>query len=212
VEYLVSEALMPNPKIFELTENIDDYKNVNVNLTVLDLSVNPLGNSGVESLCEFLQDKRSKLKHLDLSECKITNKGTISLFNSLAFQKSLRILKLNKNTIGCGSSAYNDGPVVNLVQCFSEERFCLDLEELHVENCNIGNQDVRALSRTLRGNNALKVLMLKKNPLSMRGLEPLMESLGSKSCKLETLDLSGTQMCDDCSRVLAKQLTVNTRL
>lgn len=60
--------------------------------------------------------------------------------------------------------------------------------------------------------NSLKILKLNKNQITKTGIIPLMNSLGSKMCKIETLDLTSTGFCDNCAPAFCKSLQTNFSL
>lgn len=70
----------------------------------LDLSVNPLGNAGIEALSTFIKSKFNTIVKLNVSDCKIKTKGAVTLFLAIARQTALEELDLSKNDIGITSS------------------------------------------------------------------------------------------------------------
>jgi len=70
----------------------------------LDLSLNPIGNAGIEILSTFIKSKITTLIKLNVSDCKIKTKGAVTLFLAISRQTFLEELDLSKNDIGISSS------------------------------------------------------------------------------------------------------------
>lgn len=70
----------------------------------LDLSLNPIGNAGIEILSTFIKSRFNTLLKLNVSDCKIKTKGAVTLFLAIARQTFLQELDLSKNDIGISSS------------------------------------------------------------------------------------------------------------
>jgi hypothetical protein len=66
-------------------------------LVLLDLSQNPIGAEGVYVLIQALLPHDSRLQHLDLSRCKVGDRGATSLIGRRL--GALQILKLSDNQI-----------------------------------------------------------------------------------------------------------------
>jgi len=86
--------------IKELTKG----KLVSKNLTNISFKGNPLGDDGAVNLSEFLckHDMLPHLTHLDLSDCKIGNKGASAIAEALLVKKDLKNLKMIKNPFSAG--------------------------------------------------------------------------------------------------------------
>uniref|UniRef100_A0A5F4VYU8 NLR family pyrin domain containing 7 n=1 Tax=Callithrix jacchus TaxID=9483 RepID=A0A5F4VYU8_CALJA len=75
---------------------------VNQHLTHLCLAKNPIGDRGVELLCEGLSYPDCKLQTLVLQQCNITKRGCRPISKVLQGVCSLTDLDLSLNHIGCG--------------------------------------------------------------------------------------------------------------
>ena len=67
------------------------------NLLKLNISKNKIGDKGIEILSQALPFNRSKLTHLNLSDCGIEYPGLIKLFDSLKQNFSLNTLIVDNN-------------------------------------------------------------------------------------------------------------------
>ena len=65
-------------------------------LSVLNISINPIGNIGVDSLTAFLKHKNNHLSALNISECHIFGTAAIRFWNSMRYT-SLVSIDASKN-------------------------------------------------------------------------------------------------------------------
>ncbi|XP_037373213.1 ribonuclease inhibitor [Talpa occidentalis] len=72
----------------------------NQHLRELQLSRNPLGNAGVQLLCQGLSQPDTKLQTLWLSDCEVTDSSCGSFASLLLANRSLRELDLSNNGLG----------------------------------------------------------------------------------------------------------------
>ncbi|XP_036417261.1 ribonuclease inhibitor-like [Colossoma macropomum] len=77
-------------------------------LRELNLKNNKLGDSGVKEFSELLKDPYCKLEKLQLSECRITDKGCADLFKTLKSNPSSHLRELNLSGNKTGYSAIRE--------------------------------------------------------------------------------------------------------
>ncbi|XP_072517591.1 uncharacterized protein [Salminus brasiliensis] len=166
------------------------------NLTLLDLSNNPIQDLGVELLSEGLRSPACKLETLRLSECNLTERSCSALLQVLSSESSnLTLLDLSNN------------PIQDLgVERLSEglNNFNYKLETLGLSECNLTERSCSALLQVLSSESSnLTLLDLSNNPIQDLGVELLSEGLRSPACKLETLRLSECNLTErSCSALL----------
>ncbi|XP_072518854.1 uncharacterized protein [Salminus brasiliensis] len=166
------------------------------NLTLLDLSNNPIQDLGVELLSEGLRSPACKLETLRLSECNLTERSCSALLQVLSSESSnLTLLDLSNN------------PIQDLgVELLSEglKNFNYKLETLGLIECNLTERSCSALLQVLSSESSnLTLLDLSNNPIQDLGVELLSEGLRSPACKLETLRLSECNLTErSCSALL----------
>ncbi|XP_016116238.1 NACHT, LRR and PYD domains-containing protein 3-like [Sinocyclocheilus grahami] len=145
-------------------------------LRELDLSMNELGVSGVENICDLLMNPQCKLEKLYLRGCSITEEQCLILTSALKLNPShLRELDLSMNKIK------NTG--VNHLCNVLKDSHC-KLERLSLNDCAI--TDVSSLTQSLTNKKALqflKELDLKNNNIQ-DSEKQLIDVLRDSNCKL----------------------------
>ncbi|XP_049322201.1 uncharacterized protein LOC107197484 isoform X2 [Astyanax mexicanus] len=149
-------------------------------LIELDLSGNKLGDSGMQKLCDLLENEQFKLSNLQLCDCKITEISA-SLTSALKSNPShLKELGLSKNKVG------NSG-VTQLIDLLQSSN--CSLEKLNLSFCNISKDGYEALATALKSNTSkLAELDLRGNP-GDTGVGLLTDLLQDQNCTLKTLRL-----------------------
>ncbi|KAI5616603.1 NACHT, LRR and PYD domains-containing protein 12 isoform X19 [Silurus asotus] len=112
------------------------------NLTEVDLSGNPLENTGVKELCAGLKSPKCKLEKLSLSDCSITEEGYTALAEALKSNPSSKLLELDLRGNDPGASGVklltelNLDPKFKLRLLKSEdaEKACVFLNEIVGKN------------------------------------------------------------------------------
>ena len=148
-------------------------------LNELDLSENLIGNEGIEILGNCINSPSlNTLRTLNLNQCKIDFVGAYNFFYNLKNNKKLEVLNLSKNNLSSDK--------------FGELRTYLNiinLKELKLNKCKIGNLGAAALADGLCNNNSLKVLEINDNKIDDDGFHYFKE-VPLKNSSLEVLDIS----------------------
>ena len=173
------------------------------NLHELCLSRNPL-HSGVSHLAENLHHV-PQLTVLELDNVQMGEKECAVLAASLKDLKKLERLSMAKNALGHGiiELAKNLGSVRNLTR--------MDLSDT-----NMGENEVSAVARALKGLPKLSYLGLGFNPLG-RGVRDLVQHLssvpkveGDLSLHLQGVQMTKTELNELCTAVNGRNITVVT--
>ncbi|KAK2915643.1 hypothetical protein Q8A67_000017 [Cirrhinus molitorella] len=173
-----------------------------LHLRELDLSENKIQNTGVNHLCDILNDSHCNLERLRLSDCCITGEGCSYLTSALKSNPShLRELDLSENNLG-------DSGVKNLSDLLMNPQS--KLEEMHLCRCSITEKQCLILTSGLKSNPShLRELDLSKNQIKNTGVNHLCDILNDSHCKLERLKLSDCDMTDEGCCALTSALKLN---
>ncbi|XP_053479767.1 NACHT, LRR and PYD domains-containing protein 12 [Ictalurus furcatus] len=164
-------------------------------LTEVDLSSNPLEDSGVKLLCAGLKSPNCKLEKLRLSDCSITEEGYAALAEAL---KSSHLIELDLRGNDPGASG------VKLLTDVLQDPHCT-LETLRLSDCNIKQEGYAALAEALKSNPSshLIELDLRGNDPGDSGMKQLRNLINDPKCKLKTLRLSECNLTEKgCSALL----------
>ncbi|XP_042301381.1 ribonuclease inhibitor [Sceloporus undulatus] len=183
------------------TSNCKDISTIlstNQDLTELKLNNNELGDSGVEVLSKGLLHPSCKLQKLWLQNCNLTEACCENLRSVLSSKSSLTELHLGDNTLGTSG-------VKVLCQGLLDPN--CQLENLHLEYCELSAENVEAISSALRTKSSLKELNLSNNSLGDAAVKQLCQSVLDTRCNLQTLRLENCDVtansCEDLSTVLS---------
>ncbi|XP_064338991.1 NACHT, LRR and PYD domains-containing protein 3 isoform X2 [Camelus dromedarius] len=175
----------------------------NPNLTELDLSENPLGDTGVKYLCEGLRHSNCKMEKLELSECSLSAACCKSLAQVLSSTRSLtKLLLINNKIEDLGLKLLCEG--LKQPDC--------QLKDLALWTCHLTGECCQDLCNALYTNEHLRDLDLSDNALGDEGMQVLCEGLKHPSCKLQTLWLAECYLTDACCGALASVLSRNENL
>ncbi|KAM9467865.1 NLR family CARD domain-containing protein 3-like isoform 1-T3 [Clarias gariepinus] len=171
-------------------------------LRVLDLSMNKVGDSGVNCLCDLLENPSSKLETLGLYKCGVSDEGCAALTSALKSNPShLRDLDLSNNNVGDSGVKY--------LSALLENPLC-KLETLKLYECDISGEGCAALASALRSNPShLRELDLSDDNLGDTGVKYLSTVLENPHCKLEILWLYNCGVSDEGCAALTSALRSN---
>ena len=165
----------------EVTALAHSLKNV-THLSELLLSKNPLGR-GISELVKQLHFV-PHLKELHLDDTQMGEEEVTALAHSLQNVTQLSKLELSNNPLGHGIS-----------ELAKQLHFVPHLKELHLDDTQMGEEEVTALAHSLQNVTQLSKLELSNNPLG-HGISELAKHLHSVP-HLKQLYLNDTQMCEE---------------
>ena len=148
-------------------------------LQKLDISFNALGH-GIIELANHLHCVLSLIE-LYLNNTKMRGEEATALFRCLQSVTQLKILYLSSNPLGYG-----------IMEVAKHLNFVPGLRGLHLDDTQMGEEEVSALARALYNIPELGALDLSDNPLG-RGVSVLIQHLSSVP-ELYWLDLNGVKM------------------
>ncbi|XP_006877048.1 PREDICTED: ribonuclease inhibitor [Chrysochloris asiatica] len=147
-------------------------------LRELHLSDNPLGNEGLQLLCEGLRDPQCRLERVQLEFCNLNAQGCEMLAGVLQARASLKELVLSNNELGqAGVQALCRGLLAAAAP----------LEILKLSSCGVTAANCKELCSIVATKHCLRELDLGDNQLGDEGLATLCPGLLSPSSRLRTL-------------------------
>ncbi|KAL1254973.1 hypothetical protein QQF64_013034, partial [Cirrhinus molitorella] len=170
-------------------------------LRELDLSLNKLGDSGLNLLSDGMKD-HCRLETLRLSYCGVTDEGCAALASVLRSNPShLRELDLSGNELGAFE--------LNLLSAGLKDPLC-KLDTLWLSDCGVTNEGCAALASALRSNPShLRKLDLTENTLRHSDVKLLSDLKDNPQYNLETLNLRKCGVTDEGCAALASALKSN---
>ncbi|XP_053057499.1 NACHT, LRR and PYD domains-containing protein 12 isoform X2 [Acinonyx jubatus] len=175
----------------------------NPNLTELDLSENPLGDTGVKYLCEGLRHSNCKVEKLDLSTCYLTDASCMELSSFLQVSQTLKELFVFANTLG-------DIGVQHLCEGLQHAQGII--ESLVLSQCSLSAACCESLAQVLSSTRSLTRLLLINNKIEDLGLKWLCEGLKQPDCQLKDLALWTCHLTGECCQDLCNALYTNEYL
>ncbi|KAM9313623.1 LOW QUALITY PROTEIN: NACHT, LRR and PYD domains-containing protein 3-like [Gastrophryne carolinensis] len=150
----------------------------NTSLTSLDLSRNPLQDSGITLLCEGLRHPGCVLQYLRLEDCGLTSSCCADLCSVITTNTSLTSLDLTLNPL-------QDSGIKLLCEGLRHPG-CV-LQKLRLEECGLTSSCCADLCSVITTNTSLTSLDLTYNPLQDSGITLLCEGLRHPGCVLQEL-------------------------
>ena len=237
---LANEKILSGIEIFNLSSNCLTSQSATAissviqkgNLTMLGLSCNNLGESGISEISQALK-LNSTLKTLTLSLNDIGINGAISLALSLSHNHTLERLYIsNNNIMDDGIMAISEcfkitsGNNLTCIKSLDISANCLTshsstaittiiqegaLVSLTLSYNKIGENGAYEISKALQTNLTLKRLSLSSNNIGVRGALSIAVAL-CHNYTLENLDISRNEILDDGAIAIAECLKTNKTL
>ncbi|XP_044869677.1 NACHT, LRR and PYD domains-containing protein 3-like isoform X1 [Mauremys mutica] len=176
----------------------------NQSLTELNLNGSPLGDSGVQRLCEGLKHPSCKLQRLWLEGCHLKDTCGRDLAAVLRTKQSLTDLEM------CHNYDLRDTAVQQLCEGLKHPN--CKLQRLILNRCKLTDAFCGALSSVLSTSQTLTELVLGYNEVGDPGVQLLCEGLKHPNCRLQILDLSFCKLTAACCGDLASALSTNQTL
>ncbi|XP_069089568.1 uncharacterized protein [Pleurodeles waltl] len=184
-------------------EDLASVLSTNQSLTVLTLSDNDLGDTGVARILEGLKHPACVMHTLMMDGCSLTCSVCGDIASLLRTNTSLTELDLGGNELG-------DSGVQQLCEGLMEAR--CKIQTLGVNSCSLTSSACQHLSSILRTHQTLSELCLVGNNVGDSGVKQLCEGLKSPSCVLQKLQLQHCSLTGLCCEDLASVLMTSASL
>ncbi|XP_012582745.1 PREDICTED: NACHT, LRR and PYD domains-containing protein 12-like [Condylura cristata] len=173
------------------------------NITELELSANPLGDTGVKYLCEGLRHYNCKVEKLDLSTCHLTDASCVELSSFLEVNRTLKELFVFGNPLG-------DTGVQHLSEGLRHTNGVIN--NLVLSECSLSATCCEFLAQVLCCTQSLTRLLLINNKIEDLGVKLLCEGLKQPDCQLRNLALWTCHLTGECCQDLCNALYTNKHL
>ncbi|XP_041960843.1 protein NLRC5-like isoform X19 [Alosa sapidissima] len=171
------------------------FQSDNSQLKELDLSSNPLRDSGVRLLSVGLKHTNCRLETLRLADCKLTHTSCKTVASILQSPNSLLVLDLSNNNLG-------DSGVQLLFTAMSSPN--CKLQTLRCAESNLTDKFCEIMASVLQSPNSL--LQLDLSDLGDSGVQLLSKGLSNHHCKLHTLRLAECKLSEKSCGIVATVL------
>ncbi|XP_062940930.1 ribonuclease inhibitor-like, partial [Cynocephalus volans] len=175
----------------------------NSHLTELDLSENPLGDTGVKYLCDGLRHSNCKVEKLDLSTCYHTDASCVELSSFLQVSQTLKELFVFAGVLG-------DTGVQHLCEGLQHAKGII--EYFVLSKCSLSAACCEPLAQVLISTRSLTKLLLINNKIEDLGVKLLCEGLKQPDCQLKDLVLWTCHLTEACCQDLCNALYTNEHL
>ncbi|NWQ95017.1 NAL12 protein, partial [Burhinus bistriatus] len=172
-------------------------------LAQLDLSDNPVEDSGVGELCGALAGPSCSVQKLWLWRCRLTEASCGALAAVIPASPSPTELHLGDNELG-------DGGVRRLSEGLRDP--ACRLQTLRLWRCRLTEASCGALAAVIPASPSLTELHLGDNELGDGGVRRLSEGLRDPACRLQTLSLCQCQLTGACCEDLCAVLSTSRSL
>ena len=170
---------LPKAQIQNIIHSISEVSSIeNLNIS---------GNETIIWACVYLKkalSRNNKIRHLDVSRCKLCGEGTLDILTSLTTIKCLKSLNFQSSYFDNSSASVFLSDVIMRN---------MSLRYLNLTDCKLKEEGLIAIAKALQANIALKYLSLSCNYITTVASQELALAF-SKKCKLQCLALSDCQL------------------
>ncbi|XP_067864921.1 NACHT, LRR and PYD domains-containing protein 3-like [Heterodontus francisci] len=184
-------------------EDLASILSANRSLTVLNLALNKLGDSGVKLLSAALRNLDCKIQKLWLSHNALTASCMENLTSILNTNQSLTDLNLSGNNLG--------DSVVKLLSAALRNPDC-KIQRLWLSHNALTASCIEDFTSILNTNRSLTDLNLNDNNLGNSVVKLLSAALRNPDCKIQRLWLYNNELTDSCIEDLASAVSTNRSL
>ncbi|EDO40061.1 predicted protein, partial [Nematostella vectensis] len=200
------------------------------NVTLLDMSINPIGLAGLNAIANILQDNSCRLKTLILDGCGINMFGARSISKALSKNTSLEKLSLACNNIDdegmCALAKYvtktkslqsldisynhiSDVGKKAIIDACSENNSTLST--FHIHSPSIDDNCAIALAEVLSGNTTLTDIYIGGEILGDAGVQYIAEALKFNTT-IRTLAINPGRVTPDAGQAFGEMLRHNNTI
>lgn len=173
---------------------------LNPNYVWIDLSLNRIGDIGIEILCRYITQD-APIIYLDLRSNGVGIQGSTTLFNALCM--NTHITNLDFSTInGIERNRIGTDGCVSLANLIRRNQV---LSHMNLAMCGITAEGCKALGYALPYNTSLTYLDLTANRFGSAGSDAIFANDNAFGC-LTTLILSRNALDDEASAAICKQI------
>jgi len=154
----------------------------------------------LQVLCKVLTESDCKLNSLNLSWCKVTDKGVKHIAEALSNSNCAL------NSLDLSFCILADEGVKDIAEALSNSNCALN--SLNLRCCMVTDEGVKHIAEALSNSNcALNSLDLSSNSVTDKGVKHIAEALSNSNCALNSLDLSFCNVADEGVKDIAEALS-----